>query len=194
MRFVAIGRRSQLPSSLWNSMHQLRNDVFVRKCGWSLQPIPHMDAVERDEYDTVDAVYLMIHDETARVMACARLLASTGPYMLRERFPQLLGDSAPPSDPAVWELSRFATTSHAGNQGRSFSLCAFTQDLLNEVLYAARQRSVQRVILVTSVAIERLLLRARFGAHRMAPPGSVDGALCVALLIEVPAAACVANN
>jgi N-acyl-L-homoserine lactone synthetase len=192
MRFVAIGRRSQLPPSLLSSMQELRKDVFVRRRGWSLQPIPYIDAVEHDEYDTVDAVYLMLHDETARVTACARLLASTGPYMLREHFPQLLGNTAPPSDPAIWELSRFATTVHSGNQGRQFSLCGFTQDLLNVIFDAARKRSVQRLILVTSVAVERLLIRARFEAHRMAPPGSVEGALCVALLIEVPAAASVA--
>ena len=42
------------------------------------------------------------------------------------------------------------------------------------------------MILVTSIGIERLMLRTGLNAHRIAPPAKVDGALCVALFIEVP--------
>jgi acyl homoserine lactone synthase len=188
MRFVAIGRGGDLPPSLLSSMNELRNDVFLRGCGWTLQPDLRINAVEQDAYDTVDAVYLMVHDETARVSACARLLASTGPHMLREQFPQLLGGALPPNDPAIWELSRFAIAAHAGNQGRHLALCTFTQELLHVAFEAAQQRAIRRLIIVTSVRIERLLLRARFDAHRIAPPDSVEGVLCVAILIEVPPA------
>jgi N-acyl-L-homoserine lactone synthetase len=185
MRTVAIGRRSQLPPHVLGSMQQFHDQVFVQRDGWSLQPIPRMNATDSDEYDTADAVYLVISDEADRVMACARLLASTGPYMLRTSFPQLLGGNPPPSDPIIWELSRFATTGRPSHGGRMFSLPAFTLDLLNVVLDAARQRAAQRIILATSVAMERLILRARIDAHRIAPPECVDGALCVALMIEV---------
>lgn len=187
MKSVAIGCRNQLPHHLVKSMHEFRHEVFVRRLGWPLQPVPCVEAGERDEYDTADTLYLVVSDERERVTACARLLASTGPYMLRSLFPQLLGEMPPPSDPSIWELSRFATDVRATRQGRVLSLSASTLDLLDMVIEAARQRSVRKLILATSVAVERLMLRACIDSHRVAPPKRIDGALCVALLIDVPA-------
>jgi N-acyl-L-homoserine lactone synthetase len=45
---------------------------------------------------------------------------------------------------------------------------------------------VERLVLVTSIGIERLLLRARFEVHRLSAPARVGNAMSVALFIEVP--------
>jgi N-acyl-L-homoserine lactone synthetase len=186
MQMVDVGCRKELSTKLVTSMHEFRHDVFVRRLGWSFQSLPRLDAMESDEYDTDHAVYLVISDEYQHVNACARLLPCTGPYMLRSVFPALLGNTPAPSDPTIWELSRFAIRVRPGQQGRVLSLSAFTLDLLRLVLEAVRVRFVQRLVLTTSIAIERLMLRAHIDAHRMGPPAYVEGTLCVALAIEVP--------
>lgn len=184
MTTVAMGSSQQLSLSVMNLMHEFRREVFVKRLGWSLRLI---DGVERDEYDTAEAKYLVVSDGERRVTACARLLPTTKPYMLPELFPQLLGGCAPPSDPALWELSRFATSVRETRDGRVLSLSQPTLDLLDLVFDFACQHGVARLILVTSIGIERLMLRAGVAAHRLAPPAMVDGSLCVALFLEVPA-------
>jgi N-acyl-L-homoserine lactone synthetase len=47
---------------------------------------------------------------------------------------------------------------------------------------------VERLVVVTSIGIERLLLRAGFEVHRLSAPARVGDALSVALFIEVPKA------
>lgn len=184
MTTVAMGSNTQLNVNVMRLLDQFRHDVFVKRLGWSL---PMMNGVERDQYDTADAQYVVLSDGPERVTACARLLPTTGNYMLPDLFPQLLGSCAPPKDAAVWELSRFATSVRETREGRVLSLSKPTLELLDLVYEHARKLDVARLVLVTSIGIERLMLRAGVNAHRLGPPARVDGNLCVALYIEVPA-------
>jgi acyl homoserine lactone synthase len=163
-------------------MHEFRRKVFVQRLQWKL---PLLDGMERDQYDTPDAKYIIISDADDRVTACARLLPTTKEYMLPELFPQLLGSCPPPCDAAVWELSRFATSVRETHEGRILSLSQPTLDLLHTVFEFSRRHNITRLVLVTSVGIERLLLRAGVAVHRVAPPAVVDGKLHVALFIEI---------
>jgi acyl homoserine lactone synthase len=184
MTTVAMGTSTQLNVNVMRLLDQFRHDVFVKRLGWSL---PMMNGVERDQYDTADAQYVVLSDGPERVSACARLLPTTGNYMLPDLFPQLLGSCAAPKDAAVWELSRFATSVRETREGRVLSLSKPTLELLDLVYDHARKLDIARLVLVTSIGIERLMLRAGVAAHRLGPPAMVDGNLCVALFIEVPA-------
>jgi len=168
-------------------MHEFRLDVFVGRLGWAL---PLEKGIEQDEYDTPDAKYVVVSETGDRVTACARLLPTTRPYMLPELFPQLLGGVPTPRSTDTWELSRFATSVRGTGEGRVMSLAKPTLDLLELVLDFARKHGVKRLLFVTSIGIERLMLRAGVAAHRLAAPAVVDGNLCVALVLDVsPAAA-----
>jgi N-acyl-L-homoserine lactone synthetase len=183
MTTIRIGSQSELPPQMLESMHEFRREVFVGRLGWAL---PQIGGTERDQYDTADAVYLIACDEAERVTACARLLPTTGSYMLPELFPQLLSGAPAPMHSSVWELSRFATEVRAGAGGRVLSLSEATLELLEGVFALARQYGVERLVLVTSIGIERLLLRAGFEVHRLAAPARVGNAMSVALFIGVP--------
>ena len=183
MSTVAIDSRRQLSTRIVSLMYAFRHEVFVKRLKWSF---PIVKGVERDQYDTGDAKYVVVSDGPDRVTACARLLPTTAAYMLPDLFPQLLGGAPPPRDPAIWELSRFTTRVHATCDGRVLSLSKPTLESLHLIFEFARRREAVRLIFVTSVQIERLLLRAGIPAHRIATPAAVDGALSVALFIEIP--------
>jgi N-acyl-L-homoserine lactone synthetase len=183
MTSIAIGSSEHLSTDLMKSMLDFRYEVFVKRLAWQL---PMIGGTESDLYDTADARYVVISNDSHKVTGCARLLRTTGAYMLPELFPQLLGGLAAPHDEATWELSRFATSITESREGRALSLSKSTMDLLDVVFHAARQNDATRLILVTSIGIERLMLRSGLDAHRLGPPASIDGALCVALMIEVP--------
>jgi acyl homoserine lactone synthase len=182
MATVEMGTCRQLSARLVSRMHEFRYDVFVRRLKWSL-PLPN--GVEQDQYDTPDARYVIISDESGRVTACARLLPTTETYMLPELFPQLLGGVATPKDPAIWELSRFATSVRETREGRILSLSKPTLDFLDLIFDFARRNGIARLLFVTTVSIERLMLRAGLPVHRMGPPAIVDGHPTVALFIEM---------
>lgn len=183
MTSVAMGSSELLENQVMQQMYEFRNEVFVRRLGWSL---PVADGRERDKYDTPEARYLVISNDSQEITGCARLIPTTGEYMLPELFSELLGGGDAPRDPAIWELSRFATDVRRTKAGRILSLSEPTLDLLGSVFELARGNQVERLILVTSIGIERLILRAELDAHRIGPPARVDGNLCVALFIEVP--------
>jgi acyl homoserine lactone synthase len=184
MTTVAMGSCWQLSSQVLSLMHAFRNEVFVERLKW---PLPVVNGEERDEYDTSDAKYVVVSDGPDRVTACARLLPTTTGYMLPDLFPQLLGGAPPPRDCATWELSRFATSVRQSREGRVLSLSKPTLELLDLIFSFARRHDIDRLIFVTSVQIERLMLRAGMPVHRLAPPAAVDGHLSVALLIEIAA-------
>lgn len=185
MTTLTMGNSDQLGANIMNLMDAFRHDVFVKRLGWAL---PMLNGVERDEYDTKDAKYVVMRDEDERVTACARLLPTTKSYMLPELFPQLLGGCPEPRDTSTWELSRFATSVRHTRNGRILALSKPSLDFLDLVFDFARQENIARLVLVTSVGIERLVLRAGVQAHRVAAPALVDGTLTVALFIEVPPA------
>jgi acyl homoserine lactone synthase len=171
-------------------MHEFRLKVFVHRLNWSL---PLIDGEERDEFDNEDAVYFIVRDLNGRITGCARLLPTTGPYLLSERFAELLGGQPAPRDPQVWELSRFAASVRKTGAGRVLSLSQPTLDLLEAVIKFAQRQGGQRLALVTTVPIERLLLRAGYDVHRLGAPLQMGDCLCVALIIELPPTAVAAN-
>lgn len=86
-------------------MHRLRFRVFKERLGWAV----HAEyGTERDRFDALEPVYLLHRGNDDRLHGCVRLLPSTGPTILRDVFPQLLGGNPCPSDPRIWESNRFA--------------------------------------------------------------------------------------
>ncbi|MEJ0006748.1 MAG: acyl-homoserine-lactone synthase [Steroidobacteraceae bacterium] len=177
-----IGGRSELAPEIVSSMHAFRHEIFVRRLGWSL---PLVEGVERDQYDNEDAVYFIARDPTDSVTACARLLPTIKKCLLSELAEDLLGHNPPPCDPLVWELSRFATNVRKSGEGRVLSLSQPTLDLLAAIIEFARRHEIRQLVLATSVAIERLLIRAGFDVHRLAAPRRMPDGLFVVIFIEV---------
>jgi acyl homoserine lactone synthase len=176
-----MGSSWQLSAQILNLMHAFRHEIFVKRLKWSL---PLVNGEERDQYDTSNAKYVVVSDGSDRVTACARLLPTTAAYMLPELFPQLLGGTSAPRDPAIWELSRFAMSVRKTGEGRVLSFSTPTLEFLDLIFDFAHRHDITRLIFVTSIQIERLLLRAGLPVHRIAAPAVVDGELCVALFIE----------
>jgi N-acyl-L-homoserine lactone synthetase len=184
MTTITSGISSQFESGLLESMHEFRHDVFVRRLGWSL---PLIDQTERDQYDHEQTLYVTISDPAGRVTASARLLPTTGRYMLPELFPQLLGGRGAPRDAGIWELSRFATYMREG-EGRMLTCSKTSLGLFKAVLAFGREHDIERFLFVTCIAVERLMLRHGFDANRIAKPALVGDSWCVALMLETAAA------
>jgi acyl homoserine lactone synthase len=179
---IVIGGGNQLPRGLLNSMYEFRREVFVKRMKWAL---PMIDGMERDEFDNDATVYFIDRDSNGGITACARLLPTTTRYLLADVFTGRLGRKFP-TDPAVWELSRFATDVRTTREGRVLSLSQPTLNLLEAVMKFARRLGVKQLVFGTSIPIERLLLRAGFPVHRLAAPVSIEGRPSVAVFMDIP--------
>jgi acyl homoserine lactone synthase len=90
---------------LMDEMFRLRARVFRDRLGWDVQVI---DGRERDKYDDIGPVYIIHTDERAReVKGSLRLLPTTGPTVLADKFFDTLPDAVHLSAPTIWECTRF---------------------------------------------------------------------------------------
>lgn len=157
-----------------------RYEVFVGRLGWELPcPVGH----DQDQFDIPEALHLAARSDEGHVIGYARLLPTTGRYLLAELFPQLLGDQPVPQDAAIWELSRYAAMNTRGPTDAHADLLVGKQVLLQAV-HTASLHGAERLVFCTSVAIERLAMRWGVDIRRMGPPVRHGQQLLVAALIE----------
>lgn len=177
------GTGASLAPDLLRALAAYRHRVFIETLGWEL---PTENGLETDQFDGPDTAYVIARDEQQEVCGCARLLPTTGPYLLADVFPQLLHGAPPPRDPRVWELSRFAAAGCGAPQAISRALeLQVTEHVLAHALDHAAQHGVQRFITVSPLGVERLLRRLGVHAHRAGPPVVVGGHALFACWIEV---------
>lgn len=145
-------------------MFRFRHKVFYERLGWE---VPSRDGIERDEYDELNPVYIVAKNRASEIEGCWRLLPTTGPYMLKDTFGQLLHDEPAPQDPGIWEMSRLAVLPSTSGERAQVTLNAITFDMIRLVYEFATQNGIRQYVLVTSVALERLLTRVGFPIHRL---------------------------
>jgi acyl-homoserine lactone synthase len=83
---------------------RIRHDIFVDERRWETLRKP--DKREVDDYDNEDTIYLLALEER-RVVGGHRLYPTTKPTMMSEIFPHLADVRGFPSNPLIWEWSRY---------------------------------------------------------------------------------------
>jgi acyl homoserine lactone synthase len=179
---ILVGRASHgaLSPAVIDGMHALRYDVFRERLRWE---IPVAEDRERDRFDDCNPVFVLAR-QAAYVVGCCRLLPTTGPYMLKDTFPQLLGGQFAPAAEDVWEISRFAVAKDA-RPGFGFSTIPAT--MIRELVRYALEHGIRHYVFVTTTAFERLLRRLQVHLDRFAPPMQIGVEKSVALWMHIDA-------
>lgn len=185
---IVSGCRKHLGARDYSELAAYRYRVFVERLGWKLGCPPGWEA---DQFDREDTVYVVSRGAgKGDINGCARLLPTTGSYLLQEVFPQLLNGAQPPVADDVWELSRFTAFDLAGQpeSGAGQFSSPVAVKLMHESIACAARMGARRLITVSPLGVERLLRRAGFRAHRAGPPMIVEGYPLFACWVEVPTA------
>lgn len=163
-------------------MFALRHRVFKERLRWS---VASRRGLESDPFDNSRAMYIIDEDSPSRVRGCMRLLPTTGPYMLAQVFPELLGQASAPCRPDVWEISRFAfdKSAHLAHCQWGFSFRVL--NMLAEAVSLALAQGVRRYVFATSVAVQRLMAAQGLNACCMGPVRRVGQVESVAMALEV---------
>lgn len=149
-----------------DGMFRLRHEVFKERLSWD---VGSAGGRERDMFDDLDPVYIVC-EHGNEVLGSWRLLPTTGPYMLKDVFPELLHGTPAPEAPDVWEISRFAVSKRVlGNESLG-TIRAVTQMLLDQLFTFAARRDISRIVAVSDLRFERILKRSGLLTHRFGPP------------------------
>ena len=186
MTQITMGHRSDscmTPQRL-DGMFKLRHVIFKERLGWD---VASDEGREHDHYDDLDPVYMVSQSPRETVDGCWRLLPTTGPYMLRDTFSELLRGETAPCDDQIWELSRFAVAPTSSDDRRQVNFRPVTFDMMREVVSYGLECGIHQYVSVTSVSLERMLRRVgipmrRFGDGKAVRIGKV---LSVAVWIDI---------
>ena len=167
-------------------MHRLRYRVFKQRLDWAMETSGDM---ESDEFDGLRPSYLLQPNSAGQVQGCVRLLPTTGPTMLRERFLALLDGHEAPDDPLIWESSRFALDLPPTPPKSPAGLAKATHELFAGMIEFGLCRRLKRIVTVTDARMERVLRRAAWPLERIGSPRAIGTTLAVAGFLEVSAEA-----
>lgn len=169
------------PQQLW-ALARYRHQVFVQRLGWQLGD--DQEQVELDQFDHPETVHLVAEDDSGRVAGCARLLPTTGAYLLGEVFAELLNGVAVPNSAQIWELSRFAC-GIPNETDRTGTVKRLAEQLLLQALQFCKTSGVHQLLAVTTPAVERIMRRAQVEVQRLGPPVIHEGEAILACVIAV---------
>jgi N-acyl-L-homoserine lactone synthetase len=117
---VISKENAHLYADVLDDMHQMRYRVAVEEWGWRIPGIE--PGYDKDEFDTDETIHFVCLDTTeTRVVACGRLNPTTGPHLLSEKFRDHV-EGALPSDPAIYELSRYIVDHRSLSKEQQFAV------------------------------------------------------------------------
>lgn len=163
---IEMPLQSEQSSDTLESMFRLRHEVFKERLKWE---VGSTSGMERDLFDDLDPVYIVC-EEDGEVLGSWRLLPTTGPYMLKDVFPELLHGTPAPVAKDVWEISRFAVSKRVAGNDSLGTIRKVTNILLDELFNFAARRNISRIVAVSDVRFERILKRAGLLTTRYGPP------------------------
>ncbi len=177
-----------LSADILDSMYRLRSAAFAERLGWDVTSVRGREC---DRFDDLDPTYMVARDRLRPNLAlgCWRLLPTTGSYMLRDVFPQLLDDHAVPDDPRVWEISRYAVTPDAKGARPGFGFGDISLALWRRLYSFSQDAGIDAFVAVTTVAVERLVARLGLTIERFGPARRIGIEQSVAFRLSMDARA-----
>lgn len=182
-----LGGENAISPILLDAMLRLRYEAFHKRLNWEVRVD---QGRECDEYDDADTTYVIAHEPGSdRVLASWRLRATTGNYMLKDSFPQILRGAKAPRCSSMLEVSRFVVD-HRGNNMRDGmnQFRNLTKELFAHTVKYAFENNVQSGIWVTTLGVERLGQHLGYSLKRFSPPMPIGHTIAVVQKVELDAA------
>jgi acyl-homoserine lactone synthase len=98
-------------SDLMESVWRFRYAQFVERLGW--KEIARQDGREIDQFDTADAIHLVLQKDK-KVVGYTRLLRTSGPHLLSDVYPHIMEGGSWPRERTVYEWTRCISEPETG--------------------------------------------------------------------------------
>ncbi|MBP6013266.1 MAG: GNAT family N-acetyltransferase [Alphaproteobacteria bacterium] len=162
---------------LLEASYRVRHDEYVHGRGWKALEKP--DGREVDQFDTVDASYLLWADDE-EVLGGARLIPTDRPHLMSDVFPHLVTLGALPRVSNVWELTRLFST----RKGES-SACRrrVTGDVFAAMFEFAIAYDLEAISIVCDAFFVTRFLGMGLEVRPLGLPTAYDEGTCIAVLL-----------
>jgi len=154
---------------------RIRHDIFVEERQWETLRKP--DKREVDSFDNEDTIYLLAL-EGRRVIGGHRLYPTTKPSMMSEIFPHLAEVRGCPSDPLVWEWSRYFIVRNRRDGNLNLRLMAAVQEF-------CLAEGIEKISAIMETWWLPRFQEAGFVVAPLGLPALVENAWTMAALIDV---------
>jgi len=161
-----------------SAMFAARKQIFVDLLGWDVPVVE--GRFEIDQFDRDGAGYLVLTDANGGHLGSARLLATSHPHLLDSCFRDLC-DTAPPSGPTIFEISRFCLDRGQGAAQRR----AVRDRLVRALVDHALARGITGYTGVAELGWLRQILGFGWDCRPLGPPRTVGGTTLGALQIRI---------
>ena len=180
MIHASISMQPRIRENAMRAMFAARKQVFIDLLGWDLPVLE--DQFEVDQFDTVEARYLILLGPDGEHKASARLLPSTAPHILGDLYPHLC-DGEVPRGPAIMEISRFCLDR---NQDAASRLASRNQ-LITALVDHALREGIERYTGVAELGWLAQILRFGWQCDPLGEPGDESSSKIGALSIMIDA-------
>lgn len=169
--------------ALVREMHRDRKRVFVDRFKWNV-PVVDGDQ-EVDQFDTPDAVYLIVAGADGRHLGSARLLPSMRPHILGDLFPEL-ADAGVPKGDNIFEMTRMVYSPELTDMAALGRIRMLLRLAMVEYAVAA---GIDHYTCIVRMEFLPTVLSAGWVAEPLGFPRDIDGELTTAVRIDVDQAA-----
>jgi len=165
-------------------MFRNRAETFSERLGWE---VVVKNGHERDDFDDANPLYLVSVDpETERYWGSLRLLPTTGPNMLRDVFPQLLGEGQTIESATIWESSRICAVAVEGQPERTQKgVNLALGELLAGIGEVGLIAGLTQIVSVFDARIFRVLKAAGCNPEIVGRPQRIGGVMCYAGMFDI---------
>jgi N-acyl-L-homoserine lactone synthetase len=166
-----------------DAMFRNRALTFLERLGWE---VIVEDGYERDVFDDINPLYLVSVDpDTEQYWGSLRLLPTTGPNMLRDVFPCLLGEGQVIESATIWESSRICVAAVDGQAERAKNgVNLALGELLAGIGEVALIVGLTQIVSVFDARIYRILRVAGCNPRIIGRPQRIGGAMSYAGLFD----------
>lgn len=104
----------QLYADTMQELYSFRYTVACGEMGWKLPDAKN--EMDIDQFDNDDAIHFIDKNGEGKIIACARLVPTLGPNMLRDIFPEFCESGQPPCSTDIYEFTRYFVTKYGTTQ------------------------------------------------------------------------------
>lgn len=181
MLYLIDSARLHLEDAVLRNMFAARKRVFVDLLGWDVPVLA--GRYEVDQFDTPEAIYIIVTDGPGNHRASARLLPTTRPHILDTMF-ACLCDGPVPRGPSVFEITRFCLERGLAARERR----AARDELVSALARFGSRAGITRYTGVAEPGWIEQILAFGWRARLLGPERDVAGSRLGAIAIEIDAA------
>jgi acyl-homoserine lactone synthase len=167
--------------AIFEDLFRLRHEIYVVRRKWGA--LRHEDGLERDAYDTADAIYLVGLSAEGDVTCGLRLLPTTRDHLFSDHFRHLAPAGLPQGE-TVYELTRFfVATRRVASQHRQRMIAILGAALFEYCL----ARGIEIIICVTDAFLIPTMQALHWRPRPLGLPTKYPEGTAVGVAIEISA-------